>query len=181
MRHIIFNNYYSNEHEESIRKSMFEEYHKERGWESPSDIPDSEVWEEIRLDEEIRWDAAEAELKRFIEDADTYFLVRGYVGRWNGRHYGGVLIKCFDDLYKLWDDCDYLSIYDEGGHLYIKCTHHDGTNFFEVKQLTNKGTEYLLNDYRWEDEEAQEMAFNSNFFTKLPHFAHEVYGTKKYS
>ena len=37
------------------------------------------------------------------------------------------------------DNPDDVEIYDENGHLFIRTTHHDGSNLFEVKALTDAG------------------------------------------
>lgn len=57
-------------------------------------------------------------------------------------------------FYKAMTDCDYFRIYDENGHMYLTCSHHDGTNHFEIKIVTEKG------------------------YTVLPRFAEKIYGCK---
>ena len=39
-------------------------------------------------------------------------------------------------------DCAYVKIWDENGHLYLTCSHHDGTCHFEIKEITDEGYEY---------------------------------------
>ena len=33
--------------------------------------------------------------------------------------------------------------YDKNGHLYLHCTHHDGSCLFEIKALTEQGYDYF--------------------------------------
>ena len=61
----------------------------------------------------------------------------------------------------------------------IKASHHDGTNYAELKELTCKGSNYAA-DHRYDsDREVHEKLWNSNFYTRLPHYAHKVWGCKK--
>lgn len=81
------------------------------------------------------------ELKSFFDGKTVMFT--GAIGRWNGTH-TGFDIGDFDDLFSKYTvDCDYFEIYDDDGALYIRCSHHDGTNLFQVLTLTNKGARAL--------------------------------------
>ena len=116
----------------------------------------------------------------FIKNADGRFLLVGDIGTWHGRYAGGCYIETFDDLYKFWRDCRDIKVWDEGGHLYIKASHHDGTNYAEMREITTRGEEYIERHYYdMDDSEIHEKLFNSNFYTRLPHYAHVVWGTKK--
>ncbi len=179
MKHTIFNNYYSSEREDETRKFLFEEYSEENNWKSIEDIPDEEVFKEMSFEEDISWESEKEVLSDFFEK--DYFIVYGSFGAWNGRRPAGKIISGFNQLSDAWQNCDYINIYDENGHFYIKCSHHDGTNFYEVKRLTSKGLDYLNNDYNWHDQKAHETAFNCNLFSGLPHYANIVFGTKKYA
>lgn len=149
-------------------------------WETPDDIPDAEIFGEVLLQEDLEWTSMTFDLKRFIEQSPYGFLLCGSVGRWNGTVKGGYFVKKFDDLYKCWNDCDCIKIYDENGHLYIECSHHDGDNFFEIKELTAKGVEFCdVHKYDYTNKTLHEKLWKSNFYTKLPHFAHRVWGCKK--
>lgn len=76
------------------------------------------------------------------------FVVTGrYESRYGiGSGEGGMVIdtpmKSFQDfISKIGKDCDYFKIgWDKvRGNLKVICTHHDGTNFYEVKELTESG------------------------------------------
>lgn len=62
------------------------------------------------------------------------------------------------------------------------CSHHDGTNLFEIKKMTDANVKYFE---RWEqtlfDKRSQEYVHDKIMekYSTLPHFAHKVYGAKK--
>lgn len=88
------------------------------------------------------------DLERFFNGESTWIL-QGTCGCWNGNHKVGMIFEDFEEmLNKAAKDCDYIHLYDKNGHLYLKCSHHDGTNYYEIKKVTDRGVEYLAN---WED------------------------------
>lgn len=181
MKTTIFSNYYSEEREKYIREWLMESRGDDNpDWETIDDIPDSEVWDEMSFNEQIDWEEVTNELKRFFDDEEI--LVIGSVGRWDGTYAAGKVIS-YNELWKCWNDCDYVEIYDEDGHFYINASHHDGNNHFEVKLLTEEGIKYYSrwnenwNDSRSEQEIHTKLAESSRY-THIPHFAREVYGCK---
>lgn len=152
---------------------------RDEKWETMDDIPDDEVSRLVYNNEEWDWDDFKAEFGNFIKKSTYGFLLVGDVGTWHGSVEGGCYVNEFDDLYKFWKDCDYIKVYDEGGHLYIKASHHDGNNYAELKELTCAGSEYA-GEHRWDsDQEVHEKLWNSTYYTRLPHYAHKVWGIKK--
>lgn len=98
------------------------------------------------------WDNEKEMLSEYFDGKEVEFI--GAVGLWHGTYKAkerGEFWKLFD---RAMTDCDYFRIYDENGHLYLTCSHHDGTNHFEIKVVTEKG------------------------YTILPRFAQKVYGCK---
>lgn len=180
MKNVIFSNYYSEEREKYIREWLMESRGDDNDWETIDDIPDNEVWDEMSFNEQIDWEEVTSELKRFFDDEEI--LVIGSVGRWDGTYAAGKVIS-YNELWKCWNDCDYVEIYDEDGHFYINASHHDGNNHFEVKLLTEEGRDYYSrwnenwNDSRSEQEIHTKLA-ESSCYTHVPHFAREVYGCK---
>lgn len=118
------------------------------------EITDDMLWkwryEEVAND----WDNEAYELSRFWENKTAVFL--GSVGLWHGvytiKPEEG---KWWQLFYKAIEDCDYWRIYDENGHMYLTCSHHDGTNHFEIK-MKPEGKRYYV----------------------LPRYAETVYGSK---
>lgn len=161
---ILFNNYYDDDWFEAIKKDLTELNDKE-----PTD---NEVFEEMYVLQDFNWEAFEEEFKDFITSHRT-FILQGNVGRWNGRHRGGFTFDSFEELHKAWEDCDYIKVYDENGHLYIECSHHDADNYYEIKELTERGEEYL-NHHCYDDEEhVHDMLMK--YYSRLPRFAEKVW------
>jgi hypothetical protein len=103
-------------------------------------------------------------------------MLRGTVQRWNGNREAGYVFNDFDEMfYKAVADCDYIKIWDENGHFYIKCSHHDGTNIYEIKRINYKAYDFIDKwSYNWNDnrteEEIHDIVWNSNFLSSLPHY-----------
>ena len=87
----------------------------------------------------------------FINDlklvkTDTCYLMTGDLGLWYGRVAGGKFLFNLEDLTSAFHD--FNEVYEENGELYVKAIHHDGTNYFKVRELTQKGYAYAeLRDF----------------------------------
>lgn len=175
----IFNNYYGNDRFEDTAEYLFDEYADEEGWDTVEDVPEDEIWREMQFSDECAWDDAKYDLEHFLKENGP-MLVVGSLGLWYGNCRGGKICYNFRDLAGAWEDCDYINIYDQNGHLYIECSHHDGTNMYECKLLTERGEQYA-EDHGWDmyDSELHEKLWNDSHYTHLPHYAHKVWGCKK--
>ena len=178
----IFSNYYDSEREKYTREFLFEDSERanDEGWESPDDIPDSVVWEEMNFEDEINWQDTSAELDNFFEGKTL--LITGDCGLWYGTREAGT-VGTVKDLRKCWEDCGYIHIFDLNGHFHITCSHHDGTNHFEVKILTERGINRYNNwNSNWNDktteQEVHGILYNNSCYSVIPHFAKKVYGCK---
>ena len=172
----IYNNYDLMAYEEEAREYL---YLNEN--ENPTE---EELLTECYIIASYYWNNAKYDFNEFF-DGSTWIL-QGYCGRRNGKAKGGKIFTGFngfmDTFNKATKDCDYIHIYDENGHFYIKCSHHDGTNLYEIKEVTADGTEYLE---RWEnnlnDKRTEEYVHNMIMqrYSRLPHFANRVYEYKR--
>lgn len=170
---IIYDNYNVSEMYDNARAFLLEEYDEK-------EITESMIWDQVQLGDSLNWEDEHERLTDFFTGRG-YFLLMGTVGRWNGQYNAGYVFGNWDDMfYKATKDCDYIKIWDENGHFYMECSHHDGTNFFEIKRITYKAVDFLEN---WENDKTEEekhnIIWNSNFLSSLPHFAHNVYGCPK--
>lgn len=145
-------------------------YPEDENWEPT----DNDIWEELNFQDQINWDEFECELKNFMDG--HYFILQGTIGTWLGTKEGGFVFDTVNELYKAWSDCDYLEFYDENGHLYIRCSHHDGNNHYEIKMLTRKGYEYAYGNLL--DRRTLHNRLMKSPYSVLPNFAHKVYGYK---
>ena len=175
-----FDNYDITEAYDAAKRYLFEEYNDDGEWESEDDIPNNEIWRQVSDDEQIYWEDAEYSISKCIENRK--FLVMGTCGLWTGPARAGAIIESFRELSRAWKDCDYIKLSEENGHFYIECSHHDGTNNFELKELTPRGKEFLC---RHEDdmyeEELHTKLWKNNHYTKLPRFGERLgyYGAVK--
>lgn len=148
---------------------------------SEDEITDNIIYSYINDNDADNWETARTELENFFSDKYRC-IIFGVVGRWNGTFAAGTIFdgdEIIDILNKALRDCDYISITDENGHLYISGTHHDGTVCYEVKILTDRGVEYLGNwDYAWNDKRTEQYVHNQivKRYSVLPHFTAKVYG-----
>lgn len=148
-------------------------------WDRPCPT-DDEIWIEIyHIDELNFWEEYER-LKEFFDG--EHCILMGAVGLWNGNYAAGTIFTNFDEMYrKATRDCDSVKIWDENGHLYLECSHHDGTNCFEIKIMTKKGIEYYENWEYGNDKRTEAYVHGQIMkrYSRLPHFAHKVYGCEK--
>ena len=171
----IYNNYYGWISEDEIKQELID---CERV-ENEDEITDEMIWDEIHFLEGQYWDDVKYELEKFF-DKGIAWLLTGSIGTWNGRFNGGFIFNTFDEFTRCFTNCDYIKITDNKGHFEIECSHHDGTNFYKVKRVSDFGYEYYNNNcYDYCDETLYTKMWNSNFMTALPHFARDVYGCKE--
>ena len=144
-------------------------------------ITEEKIWEEIYFIDSINWEEEKERLVDFFKN--NTWILQGYTGRWNGNYKGGFIFTDFEEMFdRVTKDCDYIHIYDENGHLFLKCSHHDGTNLYEIKKVTEKGINYIDRwEYDWNDKRTEEYVHNKVMerYSTLPHFAHTIYGCPK--
>lgn len=176
---IIYDNY---DLYEKYTDKVIMDVARECEWIEEDEEPSDNQIDEWRYElDEGDHDIAIEQLKEFFVGKTVGFF--GEVGLWHGTYKAGK-IGDFENLYyKAIGDCDYIKIYDENGHLYLTCSHHDGTNCFEIKVVTDKGKDYLENweyDYYINDKRTEKYIHNQIYkrYSKLPRFAEEVYGCK---
>lgn len=153
------------------------EYLIENGNEDPSE---NEIWNEVYFLEEMYYEDDTYELKKILDNGE--FIAVGTCGRWDGNFAGGFIFNSWRDLTcKLFTDCDYFKFWDENGHLYMQCSHHDGTHSVEIRKLTEKGINRYNNwVYNWSDKtperEIHKKLFTDSHYSKLINYAHTVWG-----
>lgn len=184
MANTIFDNWKDNRYEEA--KEWLTEQAKELALECEDDYEEpteKEIWDEVYSREECDWEDAKHDMDKFFEGETV--ILRGTVGRWNG-HCDGWEYGDFKKLYSdLLQDCDYMTFEDSRGHFEISGVHHDGSNYGEVRILTEAGIRAIEDweyGYRFEnlsDKEIIEKVWNSRHYCRIPHFAKKIYGCKE--
>lgn len=168
----LFDNYdidtYLDMAKESMEYNGIDDASEEKVWQYAGDLEQEDFTNTLN------------ELKSFFDDKTVMFT--GAIGRWCGNH-TGFDVGDFDDLFSQYTkDCDYFEIYDDNGALYIRCSHHDGANLFQVLTLTNKGVHAFEDwqDYTGKyadcsDGDIHKILLNRRF-THFPKVAKKVYG-----
>lgn len=145
------------------------------------EITDEDIWEERNSCDGKDWIKAKRQLKEFFSKGK--WIAFGTVGRWNGLYNAGTIFDDFEKFfYRATEDCNYWKFYDENGHLYLTCSHHDGTCHYEIKELTDKGIQYIENwEDNWNDKRTDKYVHTQiiNKYSRLPRFAEKVYGCKR--
>ena len=175
MKHVLYSNYYGWISEDEIKRYLWDCEYIDHLDEATNDM----IYDAMYELERMYWDDFSCELKGFFDKGDAWLLT-GSIGRWDGNYRGGYIFNTFEEFCKCLKDCDYIEITDNKGHLEIKCSHHDGTNFYEIKRVSDFGYEWYDN-HSWDmyEEELHTKMWNNNFMTALPHFARDVYGCKE--
>ena len=151
--------------EEEIRQDLID-------LEENEDPSEDDCWEAWRWQNELEWDEVSYEAKR----EEGIFIIIGTLGLWNGNFRGSCMVK--GNLLDAFSKCleDYNRIYMYNKQLHVEATHHDGTNNFVIKKLTERGENYL-EEHGWEYDDAE---MNRRLFTNS-HYSHHIdYFSKLY-
>lgn len=185
MKHILFTTdlYLKDKHGNNAidyaKQELFEE-DCDGVYESIDDVPEEEALDRAYLNNEGEKEDFIYEFSHFIDNNidKTYggpdFLAMGTFGRWDGNYPSGGAINDAYDIFDMASECIDVTIYDEDGHLYVKGCHHDGNCLWEIKQVTNHGKNFLWRHYYDNEYSIHKKMFESNFYTKLPHFFKKV-------
>ena len=123
--------------------------------------------EDPELDEEaadmIAWDNISDYLKEcIIPEIDRHaphgIAVFADLGLWNGRRRGLKIVDSFRDVIALCDDLMYVTIETTAQGLTVHAPHHDGTNVYTLRALTEAGAK-RYSDY--DDELEQSLIHGS--------------------
>lgn len=130
------------------------------------------------------WQTRKDELRKFFQDGDLWLLT-GTMRLWDGDSQFNFVFQTFDEmLNRVGKDCDYFKFWDENGHFFIKCSHHDGTNYGEIKYITLKGERLIENwgstyskRYDFSARELYERIYRR--YSTLPNYANKIYECRK--
>ena len=167
--YVLYNNYDYSENYDSAREWLFATRQDDFNWETEDDVPEKMILDEMSFLEESEWAYFKSKCEELLSNGDC--LLTGTCGRWNGPAQGGKFIRSFHDLVSCIEHLDYLKIIDRNGHLIIEGYHHDGSDSYELKQLTRRGREYARQYDYARDERLHTTIMNLNFYSKLPRLA----------
>lgn len=177
----IYSNYDLGDMYDDARQYLIDEWGVNEEDEADIMPTDDEIWKEIYAQDEMNWDDTFYELKNFFKDKKVIFF--GSLGLWTGRHDAGKIGDFESLFYEAVRDCDYIEFSDRDGHLELKCSHHDGTNYFEIRVLTDKGYNYAENwaygynkKYDYSEQEMHNRITHCSQLSRLPYYCKNVWG-----
>lgn len=177
-KRIIYTNDPYDFNEEDMRESWLESA-EANNWDIPEDGPsDDQIWQEWYNQNERDWDDIEGELK-YHNERGSYLIIAS-LGLWNGRFDGGKIIDgylteaikaCFEDFNR---------VYWQDKNLKVSAVHHDGTNYFIIKKLTDKGIKFYNNHYYdYDDRILHQKLFKDAHYSHSVDFFAKLYGWVK--
>ncbi len=172
MKITYYNNYYDNEKEELCRQQVFSEHQDEYDWLTEQDVPESLIQREMDDSNTSDWEFFINDLERLL--STHYCLLTGTFGSWRGPMQGGKFISKISDFTSCIEHLDYLEIYEENGHLFIQGCHHDGSDSYELRVLTDKGYKLAEDNYFAHDRKLHNTLFKYNFYSRLPRLSSAV-------
>ena len=176
--HLIYTNDPYDFNEDEMKEVWIEEQWDLTG-EKPEEEPtQDQLWETWNDLCEQSWENVQGEC-RFANETGTYLVIAS-LGLWNGRFDGGKIIsgrldkairRCFED---------YNRVYMESRNLKISATHHDGTNYFIIKKLTDRGIKFYNNHYYdYDDRTMHQKLFKDAHYSHSVDFFARIYGWVK--
>lgn len=137
---------------------------KEERWLEEDDRPvtDEDVYNQISFYEDCDWQDFEDAYGDIINC--RRYVVLANMGRWNGRVKAKKIIDGWNEFLSCFSHLDYITIKDVNGRLIVEGSHHDGHDYMEFRELTEKGEELADNPYQWYKDEA----YLCNIYSKYP-------------
>lgn len=146
--------------------------------ETEDEVTESMI-DELRWDEDaIEWENVKCELVEYFKNKTVIFF--GTLGLWYGRTAGGKTGNFENLLMDALEDCAYVKIYEKNDRMFLECSHHDGTNEFEIKIITERGKQYLENWEYSNDKRTLKDVHTQIIkrYSKRPQFCKNAWGIK---
>ena len=155
---LIYNNYWDDAKAKWIRDDIVTRRQEDGDDTEPTEDEIYQEWCDFY--DQLLWDDLDSSMKDFLEDKPL--IISGYAGLWNGKSEGGKIVVGWEGVREAFNNIDYIKIYEVNGRLCLECSHHDGTNYWEVKEVTPRGMGWY---YGHEDEDRRTIV-ETLFYTK---------------
>lgn len=159
---------------DNMREFLFDAYAQENAWQTKNDIPEDYVWENVYSHLDDEYTDFTTELDRYLSCG--VFIIQGVCGKWNGSVDCGRFVRNYEDIRSGIEHLDYIKFYDKCGHFYIEGSHHDGSDKYELKQLTDKGIALAERNWFAHSRELHNKLMQNSSYSKLPYIARTIYG-----
>ena len=152
-------------------KESLIEYQRENEYDDPEDVTDIDVWNFI---EESLSNQLDDEICSLNVMTDGRILVIADLGLWNGRKQGYKILN--DNVNNIFNTGEYYTEwYSDGYNIKATASHHDGTNYYEFREIREDRNIQNLLDAIYNGEEITRKKLN--YYTKSLHpYVAKVYG-----
>lgn len=130
--------------------------------EDDTPVTDEDVYNQIYFYQDCDWQDFEDAYKEIINL--RRYVVLADLGRWSGRVQAKKFIGGWNEFLSCFNHLDYITIKDVDGRLIVEGSHHDGHDYMEFRELTEKGEDLADNPYQWYKDEA----YLCNIYSKYP-------------
>ena len=134
---ILFSNYPNPYAFEQKRKQLFETYGDINDYDNESDVPDHFIKSELDYENEVNYNNFIYQIQEIFKT--TAFVVNGTCTTILGCCSGCTIIANFEEFERLIENCKHIKITLEEDKLVIQCKHNQGTNYYNLRQLTQFG------------------------------------------
>lgn len=178
---IIYDSYH--EGDEFREKCIeFLELHIDRDFEKEP-LREEEIQRRMNEKDQNDWDDNVMQLVKYMSGQTVVMIAS--IKKWSEK-FTGELVGDFGEIFeKFVENCWKVKIYDQNGRLYIQAKNKSEERFAQVYILTEEGEKA---NEEWEaDEKFRHMSdhswrkklADSRWYTRLPHFAKNVWGRKE--
>ena len=135
----LYNNYPDTTYFEQKRKELYNTYADIQCYDDESDVPCSFIKSEIDYENEVQYNNFIYQMQRLFEK--TAFTLYGSIETLLGNCTNYTFIESYAQFELFIRGVKHLKIYIENDMLKIQCEHHQGTNYYSLRQLTPTGYE----------------------------------------
>lgn len=157
---------FSNEQEKELgtEEEILEMYKESTGWNEDHGEDEQLNEKDVRewVEDIIQYDCDDF----FNQLPDIMCILHGTAGTWRGPREGGKIDKLYNLLIEAQEDYNTFELDEKEGAIKVTAIHHDGTNHWEVKALTQKGINYWQNHYYDDPRELHNHILNTKGYTK---------------
>ena len=163
---VLYSNYYEDLMSEEEAREILEEMGNEN-------ISEQDIYCLINEQNDLDWSDFINEFEKYL--LDKWYVATGTCGLWYGKVEVGKVIPGINTFMSLIQDCDYVRIVDIDGRLIVKCSHHDGTDCYELRELNDRGFDFYVNKENITNKEMCETLFKK-YYSKRPRIFEKLYG-----
>ncbi len=157
------------------KAEIAKEYEEEMG----EVLTDDELNEYINSIQNDNWNFMMEEIKYYEQTfGEKTYIIKAKIGTWQGIFDGGKVITGMRNVIaKCCSDCDFITLCYKNNQFKIIGHHHDGTNTFTIRELTDEGCDYFdRNNYSQTDREMHDHLFKSHRWSKMVSIFPKIYG-----